>query len=69
MLSRTLASIEERLPTRLFFRANRSQVINTGMIATIGDWFSRSLKVVLTNGEEIELSRRQAQVFRERMSL
>ncbi|MFT3828684.1 MAG: LytTR family DNA-binding domain-containing protein [Opitutaceae bacterium] len=66
---RTLAALEERLPAGLFMRANRSQLVNLGMIEGVGEWFSRGLKVRLSGGQEVEFSRRQAQVFRERMSL
>ncbi len=69
LLYRTLNSMEERLPPALFMRANRSQLINLTMIEKIGQWFSGSLKVTLKNGTEVEFSRRQAQLFRERMSL
>ena len=69
LLYRTLNSMEERLPPALFMRANRSQLINLTMIETIGQWFSGSLKVMLKDGTEVEFSRRQAQLFRERMSL
>ncbi|HLP06546.1 MAG TPA: response regulator [Opitutaceae bacterium] len=66
---RTLTALEERLPTSLFMRANRSQLVNLGMIEVVGEWFSRGLKVRLQGGQEVEFSRRQAQIFRERMSL
>ncbi len=69
LLSRTLGSLEERLPPRLFMRANRSQLVNLSSITTVGDWFNRSMRVVLSCGREIEFSRRQAQVFREQLSL
>ncbi len=69
VLSRTLNAMEERLPARLFIRANRHQLVNLHMIATIGDWFSRTLRVVLTDGRTIEFSRRQALHFRETLSL
>lgn len=69
LLYRSLNSMEERLPARLFFRANRSQIINLGCIEKIEPWFSGGLKVRLKGGLESELSRRQAQAFRERMSL
>ena len=69
LLYRTLNSMEERLPPALFMRANRSQLINLTKIEKIGQWFSGSLKVALKDGTEVEFSRRQAQLFRERMSL
>lgn len=69
MLYRTLNSMEARLPSSLFLRANRSQMINLQNVAEIVPWFSGSLKVKLHSGEEIEMSRRQSQVLRERNGL
>lgn len=69
LLYRTLTSLEERLPEKLFLRANRSQLVNLTCIASVGQWFSGGLKVLLQDGTEVELSRRQAQIFRERTSL
>jgi two-component system LytT family response regulator len=69
MLHRSLNAMETRLPQSLFLRANRSQIINLHSIATIHPWFSGSLKVHLTTGEEIELSRRQSLLLRERTAL
>lgn len=65
-LYRTLNSMEARLPASLFLRANRSQILNLHNVVEVAPWFSGSLKVRLQSGEEIELSRRQSQVFRER---
>ena len=69
LLSRPLASIEARLPASLFIRANRSQIINLTLIEKVEPWFSGTLKVRLRNGVEVEFSRRQALIFRERASL
>lgn len=69
LLHRTLGSLEEKLPSRLFLRANRAQIVNLSYVEAIEPWFSGSLKVKLRNGAEVEFSRRQAQLFRERMSL
>jgi two-component system LytT family response regulator len=69
LLYRTIASMEERLPPKLFLRANRSQLVNLTSIESIGQWFSGSLKVTLRGGIEVEFSRRQAQIFRDRLSL
>ena len=69
LLYRTLVSMETRLPKKLFIRANRSQLVNVNFIETVGAWFSGSLKVALREGPEVEFSRRQAQLFRERLSL
>jgi len=69
LLYRTLGSLEEKLPPSLFLRANRSQLVNLSFVDSIEPWFSGSLKAKLRDGTEIEFSRRQAQLFREQMSL
>jgi two-component system LytT family response regulator len=68
-LFRSLNAMEERLDPRCFFRANRRQIINLAWIERIEPWFSGGLLVHLKSGPKIELSRRQAQAFREQMSL
>jgi two-component system, LytTR family, response regulator len=69
LISRTVTSLEQRLPADLFFRANRRQILNLGFIASVSPWFSSGLKVKLHGGEEIEVSRRSAKSFRQKMSL
>lgn len=68
-LFRSLTAMEERLDPKHFFRANRKQVINLTWVEGIEPWFSGGLLVKLKGGGKVELSRRQAQDFRERMSL
>ncbi len=68
-LFRSLTAMEERLDQKHFFRANRKQVINLAWVEGIEPWFSGGLLVRLKGGLKVELSRRQAQDFRERMSL
>jgi two-component system, LytTR family, response regulator len=70
-INRPLIDLEARLPPRIFFRGNRTQIINTAFIADIQNWFSRSMKVVLRCRPAItvEFSRRQATVFSNRTSL
>lgn len=68
-LFRSLNAMEERLDPKFFFRANRRQIINIAWIAGVEPWFSGGLLVQLKGGAKVELSRRQAQEFRERMSL
>lgn len=68
-LFRSLNAMESRLDPKFFFRANRRQIINFAWIEKIEPWFSGGLLVQLQGGEKVELSRRQAQEFRERMSL
>lgn len=68
-LFRSLNAMETRLDAKTFFRANRRQMINLQWIEKIEPWFSGGLLVELKGGAKVELSRRQAQAFRERMSL
>jgi two-component system, LytTR family, response regulator len=68
-LFRSLTAMEERLDPKQFFRANRKEVINLTWVEGIEPWFSGGLLVKLKGGAKVELSRRQAQDFRERMSL
>jgi two-component system LytT family response regulator len=68
-LFRSLNAMEERLDPKYFFRANRRQIINLAWIDQIEPWFSGGLLVHLKGGAKVELSRRQAQDFRDRMSL
>jgi two-component system, LytTR family, response regulator len=68
-LFRSLTAMEDRLDPKHFFRANRKQVINLAWVEGIEPWFSGGLLVGLKGGLKVELSRRQAQEFRERMSL
>ena len=68
-LFRSLNAMEERLDPKFFFRANRRQMINLEWIEKIEPWFSGGLLVHLKGGAKVELSRRQAQEFRDRMSL
>jgi len=68
-LFRSLNAMEGRLDPKVFFRANRRQIINLAWIDKIEPWFSGGLLVQLKGGAKVELSRRQAQEFREKMSL
>lgn len=69
LLYRTLLSMEERLPGSLFLRANRAQLVNRLFIEKVEAWFSGTIKATLTDGREIEFSRRQTQQLRERLGL
>jgi len=69
LIPRTLQHLEQRLDPRVFFRANRQQIINLQWIADIEPWFSNTLKIRLREGPEVEVSRQQSIKFRELMSL
>lgn len=69
MLYKSLNQVEEKLPEGSFFRANRQQIINTNYIDNVVPWFNGKLKLTLKNGQDIEVSRRQSYIFKEKMSL
>jgi len=69
MILRSLNKIEERLDENLFFRTSRKHIVNIKWIEKVDNWFSGGLKIKLKTGEDIEISRRQSQKFREMMSL
>ncbi len=69
LLARALGYLEERLDARVFFRANRQQIINLDYIAGVENWVGDGLLVSLKNGARIEVSRRQARELRTLMEL
>ena len=69
LLYKSLNQIEEKLPNDLFFRASRQQIVNTNFIQDIVPWFNGKLKLKMKNGEEVEVSRRQSYIFKDKMSL
>ncbi len=68
MIPRTLNYLEKRLNPAVFFRANRKQILNINWILKIETWFNGTLKVVLKDKKEINVSRRQAGKLKELMS-
>jgi len=70
LLGRPLTLLEQRLDSKHFFRANRSQIINLGFIESVEVGVNGRLHVQLRDGgPEVEISRRQARRFRELTSV
>jgi two-component system LytT family response regulator len=69
LLGRALSALERRLDPGRFFRANRSQIINLDFIETVESGLNGRLHVHLRDGPEMEISRRQARLFRSQMSI
>ena len=69
MLARSLSALEARLDPALFFRANRNTLVNLRHIASIDPWVNDGYQIKLRDGNEIEVSRRQARELRARLSL
>lgn len=69
LIPRSLHQLEERLDPQSFFRANRKQIVNLHWIERIEPAISGGLTLCLMGGAEVEVSRRQAQAFRQWKSL
>jgi two-component system, LytTR family, response regulator len=69
LLGRSLITLEEKLDPRRFFRANRRQIVNLDYITAVELGDGGRLHVQLRDGPEIEISRRQARVFRARSTI
>lgn len=68
MIHKSLNYLENRLSPDLFFRANRSQMINLKRIEKVDPWFGQAIKIELANGASVEVSRRRSREFREKLS-
>jgi two-component system, LytTR family, response regulator len=69
LILKSLNALEEKLDDKIFFRANRKNIVNMRMIEKIEPYFNGGLLLELTGGEKVEVSRRQAVKFKETMSL
>jgi two-component system, LytTR family, response regulator len=64
LVGRALSAVEQRLDPRKFFRANRRQIINLDFVDGVELGTNGCLHVQLRDGPEVEISRRQARLFR-----
>ncbi|MFT4756818.1 MAG: two-component system LytT family response regulator [Vicingaceae bacterium] len=69
LILKSLNNLEQRLDGKSFFRANRKFIINLNWIESMESWFNGGLRVTLTDGKQIEISRRQAAKLKDKMSL
>ena len=69
LLGRSLAALEVKLDPKRFFRANRSQIVNLDFIGQVELGAGGRLHVQMRDGPEIEVSRRQARLFRARATV
>jgi two-component system, LytTR family, response regulator len=66
LLGRALVGLEQRLDPKRFFRANRRQILNLDFVEGVESGVGGRLHVQLRGGSEVEVSRRQARLFRMR---
>lgn len=69
ILSRSLNALEQRLDPSLFYRANRSCLVNLQHIQNIEPWVNDGFLLTLPSGQQVEVSRRQARQLRSRLEL
>ena len=69
LILKSLNNLAHKLDEEVFFRANRKYIINLNWIDSIESWFNGGLMVKLKNGEQVEISRRQASKLKEMKSL
>ena len=69
MIKRSLNLLAEKLDPKVFFRINRSQIINIHYIREVRPYFNNKLQIVLTTGETYEVSSRQSVKFKNWNSL
>lgn len=65
----SLNALENRLPADMFFRVNRKYIVNLQHIRQMSTWINNGYMAKLSNGMEIEMSRRQSVRFKELFSL
>lgn len=69
LILKSLNNLEERLDSRYFFRTNRKFMVNLQWVQSVENWFNGGLRLTLTDGTHVEVSRRQAARFKEMLSL
>jgi len=68
-VKKSLNQIEERLPNRFFFRANRQYIVNLRAITAIEEAIHEGYDITMSDGHKIEVSRRQAADLKELLSI
>lgn len=69
LVKTSLTQLEEKLDDNIFFRINRTQIVNTDYIKEIESPKNGRISIRLHNGEKLEVSERQSTKFRSRNRL
>jgi len=67
-IRKSLNSVEERLPTKYFFRANRQYVVNLHEIVNIEEAINDGYEITMSDGKILEVSRRNAVELKDLLS-
>ena len=65
---KSLNSIEERLPKKYFFRANRQYVVNLNEVEKIEEAINDGYEITMSDGKKLEISRRNAVELKDLLS-
>jgi two-component system LytT family response regulator len=65
---KSLNSVEERLPKKYFFRANRQYVVNLHEVANIEESINDGYEITMSDGKTLEISRRNAVELKDLLS-
>ena len=69
LVPRSLVAIQEKLDPNVFFRANRSQIINLRAVESVDEEIGGRIVVRMPRGIPVEISRRQSLALRELLAL
>lgn len=67
-VKKSLNNIEERLPSKYFFRANRQYVVNLHAIVSIEEAVNDGYEITMNDGKTLEVSRRNAVELKDLLS-
>ncbi len=65
---KSLNNIEERLPEKYFFRANRQYVVNLNEVVNIEEAINDGYEITMSDGKVLEISRRNAVELKDLLS-
>jgi len=68
-VKKSLNLIEERLPQSMFFRVSRQHIVNLQEIQKIEESIGDGYNILMSDGKELEVSRRNASALKELLSL
>jgi len=68
-VKKTMAHIEQRLPSNHFFRVSRQHIVNLECIDTMVESISDGYDLTMNDGKSIDISRRNASRLKELLSL
>lgn len=67
-IRKSLNQVEERLPKKYFFRANRQYVVNLHEVAKIEEAINDGYEITMSDGKVLEISRRNAVELKDLLS-